>query len=583
MPVVQAIRTCYPSNQILIVGDDDVEAKVNVGRQKAMHAAEASNCLCIFPEFKVQRHDTMGKVFTDFNDLHTSHGLEEIRIQFKATMLKQETMQTYQSFKDLDKLIDQTDAFEDLTGHLWKVVSANKAHLKGFEIKRLGKKIANKAGISVKDLEQDDEDNHRSIALSVIGSFGHENLVESLCKIWRWNETGLWEQVEDRLIKRKIHELMDNKKITKFSVESVLDITKTEIFMANHQFDVDTRAINCLNGELHFREGTWHLEHHNKQNYRTTQIPIMYDPQASAPRFEQFLEEVFQGDEDTEEKKIIACELLGYSLLTSCEFEKFVILLGNGANGKSVLLHIVEQLVGTAHVSAVQPSQFDNRFQRAHLFGKLVNIVTEIAEGAEIADATLKAIVSGERTTAEHKHKSPFDFHPFSTCWFGTNHMPHCRDFSDAIFRRAIILSFNRKFEGAARDVHLRQKLNLEMPGILNLALEGIAGVFERGEFTHCPSSELAKKHWRFECDQVEQFISDACDTGPELKSTSHDIFKSYTNWAKEMGVKRVLGHNGLTQRLQKLGVETSRGTNGKRVLLGITMKSISISDASDA
>ena len=213
----------------------------------------------------------------------------------------------------------------------------------------------------------------------------------------------------------------------------------------------------------------------------------------------------------------------------------------------------------------------------------MVNIVTEIAEGAEIADAALKAIVSGERTTAEHKHKNPFDFHPFSTCWFGTNHMPHCRDFSDAIFRRAIILSFNRKFEGANRDVHLRQKLNMEMPGILNLALEAMAGVFERGEFTHCPSSELAKRHWRFECDQVEQFVADACEISPSLRSISGDIFKSYTNWAKEMGVKRTLGHNGLTQRLQKLGVELDRGTNGKRMLLGIAIKSISLSDASDA
>ena len=161
--------------------------------------------------------------------------------------------------------------------------------------------------------------------------------------------------------------------------------------------------------------------------------------------------------------------------------------------------------------------------------------------------------------------------------------MPHCRDFSDAIFRRAIILSFNRKFEGTARDVHLRQKLNLEMPGILNLALEGIAGVFKRGEFIHCPSSELAKKHWRFECDQVEQFVTDACEIASGLKSSSRNIFQSYTEWAKEMGVKRVLGQNGLTQRLQRLGVERDRGTKGKRMLLGIAIKSISLRDTGDA
>jgi len=161
--------------------------------------------------------------------------------------------------------------------------------------------------------------------------------------------------------------------------------------------------------------------------------------------------------------------------------------------------------------------------------------------------------------------------------------MPHCRDFSDAIFRRVIILSFNKKFDGTNKDVHLRQKLQKEMPGILNLALEGIAGVFRRGEFTHCISSEVAKKQWRFECDQVEQFVTDACDLYSGLKSSSKDIFRSYTSWAKEMGVKRVLGQNGLTQRLQKLGVEPTKGTNGTRMLSGIAIKQISLSGTSGA
>jgi hypothetical protein len=59
-----------------------------------------------------------------------------------------------------------------------------------------------------------------------------------------------------------------------------------------------------------------------------------------------------------------------------------------------VLLKAVEEMAGAAMACAVQPSQLDNKFQRAHLAGKLVNIVTAIAEGAEIADAQLKAIGS---------------------------------------------------------------------------------------------------------------------------------------------------------------------------------------------
>ena len=103
----------------------------------------------------------------------------------------------------------------------------------------------------------------------------------------------------------------------------------------------------------------------------------------------------------------LVCEALGYSCLTSADFEKFFLLIGAGANGKSVLLNAVENLVGRENACAVQPSQFDNRFQRAHLHGKLVNIVSEIAEGAEIADAQLKAIVSGELTTAGAQAETP--------------------------------------------------------------------------------------------------------------------------------------------------------------------------------
>lgn len=79
-------------------------------------------------------------------------------------------------------------------------------------------------------------------------------------------------------------------------------------------------------------------------------------------------------------------ELIGYTLLTTCRYEKFALLVGPGANGKTVLLGTIKALVGAKHAAAVQPSQFDNVFQRAHLQGKLANIVTEIAEGVVIAD-----------------------------------------------------------------------------------------------------------------------------------------------------------------------------------------------------
>ena len=80
--------------------------------------------------------------------------------------------------------------------------------------------------------------------------------------------------------------------------------------------------------------------------------------------------------------------------------------------------------------------------------------------------------------TAEHKNKDPFDFSPFATLWMATNHMPHCRDHSNAIYRRAEVLSFNREFKGDKADTDLSNKLIKELPGIFKMATDAIAGVF---------------------------------------------------------------------------------------------------------
>jgi putative DNA primase/helicase len=136
-------------------------------------------------------------------------------------------------------------------------------------------------------------------------------------------------------------------------------------------------------------------------------------------------------------------------------------------------------------------------------------------------------------------------------------------------------LQFNHKFEGANRDVHLIEKLKTELPGIFNLALEGAAGIIERGAFTICPSSEKIKKEWRKESDQVAQFTDDCCDLAPGLYATSRDVWNAYKTWAMEAGIKRTLNRNNFSTRLGKLGVIKSRGHGGTRMFAGIRLQEI--------
>ncbi|MBV5328724.1 MAG: hypothetical protein JZU65_14025, partial [Chlorobium sp.] len=113
-------------------------------------------------------------------------------------------------------------------------------------------------------------------------------------------------------------------------------------------------------------------------------------------------------------------------------------------------------------------------FHRAHLHLKLANIVSELSTNG-LVDDTLKAITSGEPCLVSQKFKDPFVMKPYSTCWFATNHMPSTSDFSHGMFRRAIVITFNRQFkEGIDLDPALKNKITApgELSGILNLALE---------------------------------------------------------------------------------------------------------------
>lgn len=478
-------------------------------------------------------------------------------------------------------MIEATIDFDELTVRIAKLVSTS--NLRESERDMIFKLISSKAKVTTASLKLDAKSfqktnsdgaiDHIKVTQEVIKHFGEGNLLHVNGFVYIWREDGIWRKGDDREIKKVVHDIAPSSKLNSYSVGSILDMVKTEVNLPNHRFDVSPTSINCINGELVLQSWGWDLVPHVRAHYRTSMIQVAYDPKANAPLFCRFLTDIFDGDVDATEKVTIVLEALGYSLLPSCHLERFFILIGSGANGKSVLLRVLAELIGRQFACAVQPSQFENRFQRAHLQGKLVNIITEIAVGAEIADAQLKSLVSGEMTTAEHKHHDPFDFIPHAKHWFGTNHLPHTRDFSDALFRRAILLQFNNKFEGEDCDVNLANSLITELPGILNLALDGLKRLTINNAFTVCSSATQITNQWRLDADQVSQFVEDKCTVSATSCATSSVLFLSYKQWASSVGVRYALSRNSFTTRLVELGYSLGRGTGGTRMINGLLPK----------
>ena len=424
---------------------------------------------------------------------------------------------------------------------------------------------------------QSEQADHLTLARQVVDSVGPANVLAADGFVWRWNDAGVWQKSEQRTVRGWVQRHVSDagEDVTKALVDSVSDLFTTEVYRPQHEWNVgNPESVNTPAGEVVLDDGQWRLQPHRRDDYRTTQIPVNYDPEAQAPRFHRFLREIFPEPDGLEKAQAIL-EMIGYTLMAHARHERFIILVGSGANGKSVLLSVLEALCGWVNVSGVQPSQFANKFQRAHLHLKLANIVTEVEQGAVIDDAALKGITSGEPTTVEHKFKDPFQMRPFSTCWFGTNHMPHTRDFSDALFRRALVIQFNAVFKPELNnhDPNLGEKLKAELPGILNLALAHYAKALRDG-FTMPDSSQQAREEWRLEADQVAQFVEAECDRVDDGSIVASTLYHRYKDWAQDNGINRTLSMKGFRDRLTRLGFGSTRTMHG-RFVTGIRFKEL--------
>lgn len=421
---------------------------------------------------------------------------------------------------------------------------------------------------------------HRDYARETLALFGDGNLVYSQSGFYAWRDSGVWAPILDHEVRRAAADCLEGQEaITDGLVRSVLALARDEAYIESTRFDVPAdRRINTMNGTLEYKGGAWVLREHCREDFLTVQVPVSYDEQAACPRFDLFLAEIFEGDADGKEKAQVVLEMMGYSLLQSARYHKFIILLGGGSNGKSVLLSVLENLIGRNQCAAINPAELTGKFTRAHLRGKLANIVPELPVGTILADDHVKSFTSGDSVNAEFKGQDAFNFTPFATFWMGTNHLPFTRDLSFGMFRRAIILNLNRKFGEAEADVQLIDKLLAELPGILARVVRAFAGVIERGGFTVPDSSAEALKAWRRDSDQVAQFVDEMCEVKAGHGPVTHaELFNTFKEWTQDQNIRHSVSGKAFTARLEALGLTSERFTLGKvtaRGFYGIELNS---------
>lgn len=215
----------------------------------------------------------------------------------------------------------------------------------------------------------------------------------------------------------------------------------------------------------------------------------------------------------------VILELIGVSLHAMTDKRAyFYILLGEGRNGKGILLKILEHLVPSSLLSKLSIEQFAEKFTNSSLKNSMLNIASDDGTVRTGSLGTLKTITSAESITVEEKNKPAMRINPILTHISAFNTFPSMQEKDNAFWDRAIIIPFNTTFgtieekeaglKDKIGDPNLFEKLKNETDIIASVAVDALINFIDNGyKFYKTKEMETTANRIRLEKDTVRQWI----------------------------------------------------------------------------
>lgn len=360
---------------------------------------------------------------------------------------------------------------------------------------------------------------------------------------------------------------------SRMRLEAALALTRNEhpIAEPGDAWDSNPWVICVENGVVDLRTGD--LRPGERDDKITKTIPVFFDPHEICPRWDQFLAEVFRGDE-----QLIAFirQAVGYSLSGSVKEQVLFVCHGYGANGKSVFMNVLRQILGDyalnlpfSALELTQRSGVPNDI--AGLVGRRLATSSETNEATRLNEARIKSLTGGDPITARFLYCEPFTFEPTAKFWLAMNHLPAVQDDSHGYWRRVRVVPFQQTFDDESADHELPEKLRGELPGILAWAVRGCLE-WQRDGLSTPEAVIAATDHYREEADDFRRFLLDCCVVRDDGTETSAELYRRYLGWCDVEGIpqaerltSKALGSR-LTARFQ------SCKKNGQRAYRGVVI-----------
>lgn len=312
----------------------------------------------------------------------------------------------------------------------------------------------------------------------------------------------------------------------------------------------DSNIINFKNGLYNVSEDK--LINHTSDYYSTIQINANYNKYDNNMQ-QMFNESMFNKFLKTSfniELIPTIQEMFGYCFSSSTEAQKMFILLGDGANGKSVLIKVLNSFFDEEFISSIELKDLCKSEFAARLYNKAINTCADISAEHMSNTGLLKQIIGEDSFEARPLYSNPFRFRNKAKMIFSGNELPSTADKTYAFIRRLLIFNCNKKIAEEDKIKDLDNKITLsELDIIASWAMEGLRRLMTNNYvFTECQEIKDSIEEYRLNNNSLATFINSFCyiDLSDELlfipKQEFIRIYKIYCDSenVKPLGAKNI-------------------------------------------
>lgn len=366
----------------------------------------------------------------------------------------------------------------------------------------------------------------------------------------------------------------------------MIDFSKSRFTQSQKEqkiFDMVNANLNVLN----LQNGVFNLDDmkfypHTRGFFQTKIAGTEYKEDADCPLWRDFMEMVLPD----EEIRRFFQKAVGYVISSESNQKCMVVLHGEqGNNGKTTIVRTLYKLMGDYAVAAEKQTIMETKYQNAgaprpdlaRLRDRRFVCISETEKGDKIAEGLIKNLVGGSVIICRTLHHEPIEFYPNFKIFLDTNFHIQTSGTDPSLYRRLRIVPFKYTIPPEKIDVNFGEKLEKELPGILNWAIEGYRLYKAKGLDGPAEMDELVKEYAQ-DMSPLDQWITECVGYAPEGLMhcpTSKELYQSYIGWCK-FNHEFSLGQRRFTQEVNmKEWFKATKKVKGYTQYLNVGLNSI--------